>query len=64
MAELVGGDGDVIPLAIHATRGSIKKALAREFKDTLTESYTSLTEEKAAVGEVKVDAASIRSHKL
>ncbi|KAL3918879.1 MAG: hypothetical protein SGARI_007340, partial [Bacillariaceae sp.] len=60
LAELV----DVVnPIAIHKSRGAVKKALAREFHDDLMKRYESLTESMAS-GEFKVDAESIGSRRL
>jgi len=62
LTELI--EGDVDPLAIHASRGAVKKALAREFSDALSKRYASLTESMAEAGEFRVDAASIGNRKL
>jgi len=61
LAELV--EGVVDPMAIKKARGTIKKALGREFQSELKERYEELT---AAMddGEFKVDAASIGRRRL
>jgi aminopeptidase N len=60
LAELV----EVVdPIAIHKSRGSVKKALAREFRDDLVKRYEALSESMSS-GEFKVDAESIGSRRL
>lgn len=59
LAELV----DVVdPIAIHKARGAVKKALARTFRDEISDLYTTLTE--AAGDEFRVDAAAIGRRRL
>jgi aminopeptidase N len=60
LAELV----DVVdPIAIHKSRGDVKKSLAREFQDDLTKRYQDLTD-GLSLGEFKVDAESIGRRRL
>lgn len=64
LAELV----DVVdPIAIHNSRGYVKKALAREFQAELKETYDALTKDLTEQEEkdgFKVDAASIGRRRL
>ena len=67
LTELVDQGVDVDPLAIHDSRGAVKKALALEFQDALQNRYDALTELMAttsADGEFKVDATAIGSRRL
>lgn len=60
LAELV----DVVdPIAIHKSRGNVKKSLAREFQEDLMKRYEALTEAMSS-GEFKVDAESIGTRRL
>jgi len=64
LTELVSGDVD--PLAIHTARGSVKKALARDFHSQLQKRYDALTAAitKDTDGEFKVDATSMGRRRL
>ena len=62
LIELVES-GKVDPIAIHESRGAVKKALAREFEQDLKERYDSLTKSMANQ-EFRVDAVSIGSRRL
>jgi aminopeptidase N len=62
LIELVD-EGSVDPLAIHKSRGMLKKALANEFGTYLKKRYESLTEAMAG-SDFKVDAESIGSRRL
>ncbi|KAG7343157.1 aminopeptidase N [Nitzschia inconspicua] len=60
LAELV----DVVdPIAIHKSRGNVKRSLAREFHDDLLKRYKALTDAMSS-GEFKVDAESIGQRRL
>jgi aminopeptidase N len=60
LAELV----EVVdPIAIHKSRGDVKKSLAREFQDDLMKRYKALTDAMSS-GEFKVDAESIGRRRL
>ncbi|KAG7372290.1 aminopeptidase N [Nitzschia inconspicua] len=60
LAELV----DVVdPIAIHKSRGHVKRSLAREFHDDLLKRYKALTDAMSS-GEFKVDAESIGQRRL
>jgi aminopeptidase N len=60
LAELVE---IVDPIAIHKSRGAVKKSLAREFQNDLMKRYEALTDTMSS-GEFKVDAESIGSRRL
>jgi len=63
LTELISGDVD--PLAIHTTRGTVKKSLAREFQSQIKKRYDSLTADiDAGDGEFKVDSTSIGRRRL
>jgi len=62
LIELVE-EGKVDPLAINKSRGTLKKALAREFRDALATRYEKLTEAMSG-GDFRVDATAIGSRKL
>jgi aminopeptidase N len=61
LAELVNV---VDPIAIHKSRGTVKKSLARAFQDDLMKRYEALTESMAGDEEFKVDAAAIGARRL
>lgn len=60
LAELVKV---VDPIAIHKSRGDVKKSLAREFQDDLMKRYKALADTMSS-GEFKVDAESIGQRRL
>eukprot|EP00533_Pseudo-nitzschia_delicatissima_P000453 CAMPEP_0116104756 /NCGR_PEP_ID=MMETSP0327-20121206/14639_1 /TAXON_ID=44447 /ORGANISM="Pseudo-nitzschia delicatissima, Strain B596" /LENGTH=960 /DNA_ID=CAMNT_0003597057 /DNA_START=255 /DNA_END=3137 /DNA_ORIENTATION=- len=62
LIELVES-GTVDPIAIHSSRGALKKALAKEFAKELKERYDALSESMSG-GEFEVDAVSIGSRRL
>eukprot|EP00535_Pseudo-nitzschia_heimii_P008719 CAMPEP_0197181820 /NCGR_PEP_ID=MMETSP1423-20130617/5987_1 /TAXON_ID=476441 /ORGANISM="Pseudo-nitzschia heimii, Strain UNC1101" /LENGTH=1006 /DNA_ID=CAMNT_0042632139 /DNA_START=229 /DNA_END=3249 /DNA_ORIENTATION=- len=69
LTELVPSGTHVDPIAIRTARGSLKVALAREFRTALSDRYDSLTKEQTVDSDddsssYKVDAASIGARKL
>jgi len=62
LIELVES-GTVDPIAIHSSRGALKKALAKEFETALRERYDSLSKSMSG-GDFEVDATSIGARRL